>query len=155
MQAPAELAETLDNDPKDRHVAATALSADADAIVTLNVADFESRVLDDAGLETLTPGVLVGRLLDEFPDVVERAVDHLAGRWVNPSMTAREITKLLAAHPTMAAPMAALRERIEGDGRPSGHHSSWLQPESRPPDMERRVPLVTSGYPPVRGGGVR
>ncbi|MGH9193540.1 MAG: hypothetical protein ACRDZ0_13850 [Acidimicrobiales bacterium] len=66
VQAPAELAETLDNDPKDRQVAATALSADADAIVTLHVADFESRVLDDAGLETLTPGVLVGRLLDEF-----------------------------------------------------------------------------------------
>jgi predicted nucleic acid-binding protein len=113
VQASAELAETLDNDPKDRHVAATALAADADAIVTLNVADFESRVLSEASVEILTPGALVGRILDEFPDVVADAVDHIADRWTNPSMTAREITELLAAHPTMKAPMAALRERVE------------------------------------------
>ncbi len=50
------MAETLDNDPKDRHVAATALAADADAIVTLDVADLESRVLRDASVEILTPG---------------------------------------------------------------------------------------------------
>jgi hypothetical protein len=40
--------------------------------VTLNVTDFECRVLDDAGVEILTPGALVGRLLDEFPNVVAR-----------------------------------------------------------------------------------
>ena len=44
-RASAELIQTLDNDPKDRHVAAIALSASADAIVTRNVADFDSRVL--------------------------------------------------------------------------------------------------------------
>jgi predicted nucleic acid-binding protein len=60
-----ELVETLDNDPKDRHVAATTLAADAQAIVTLNVADFESRVLRDVGVAILTPGALVGRVLDE------------------------------------------------------------------------------------------
>jgi predicted nucleic acid-binding protein len=63
--APAELVEKLDNDPKDRHVAATALAARADAIVTLNVTDFESQVLGNAGVEVLTPGALVGRLLDD------------------------------------------------------------------------------------------
>ena len=42
VPVPPELVETLDNDPKDRHVAATALAGSADAIVTLNVADFES-----------------------------------------------------------------------------------------------------------------
>jgi hypothetical protein len=113
VQAPAELAETLDNDPKDRHVAATALAADAHAIVTLNVADFESRVLGDAGVEILTPAAMVGRLLDESPDLLALAVGHMADRWTNPPRTAREITELLAAHPTMTSPMPALRHRIE------------------------------------------
>lgn len=112
VRAPAELVETLDNDPKDRHVAASALAAGAQAIVTLNVADFESRVLD-AGVAILTPGALVGRVLDEFPEIVARAVGHMADRWINPPRTAIEIAELLAAHPTMATPMAALRERLE------------------------------------------
>jgi hypothetical protein len=114
VQAPTKLVETLDNDPKDRHIAAAALAADADAIVTLNAADFVSRVLDDAGVEILTPGALVGRVLNEFPDVVALAVGHIADRWTNPPWTAGEITELLAAHPTMAAPMAALQEHLEG-----------------------------------------
>jgi hypothetical protein len=37
----------------------------------------------------------------------------MADRWTNPPRTAIEITELLAAHPTMAAPMTALRERLE------------------------------------------
>lgn len=112
IHAPAGLAETLDNDPKDRHVGATALAADADAIVTLNVTDFESRVLRDAGVDILTPGVLAGRLLEDLPDVVALAVGHIAARWTNPPRTATELTELLAAHPTMAAPMAALRKQL-------------------------------------------
>lgn len=113
VEPPAELIEKLDNDPKDRHVAATALATGANAIVTLNVADFESCVLHEAGVDILTPGVLVGRLLDQFPDVVAGAVGHMAARWTNPMRTPIEITELLAAHPTMAAPMAALRERLD------------------------------------------
>jgi predicted nucleic acid-binding protein len=113
VAAPAELAQSLDNDPKDRHVGATALAADAKAIVTLNVADFESRVLRDAGIDIVTPGALVGRLLVEVPDVVALAVGHMADRWTNPPMTAIEIAELLAAHPTMAGPMAVLREGLD------------------------------------------
>jgi len=39
----------LNNDPKDRHVAATAVVAAADAVVTINVRDFRSRVSADRG----------------------------------------------------------------------------------------------------------
>lgn len=52
---PAELAKA-DNDPKDRHVAAIALTTAADAIVTLNVKDFRGRALPRAGIAVLTPG---------------------------------------------------------------------------------------------------
>jgi hypothetical protein len=105
---PAAVVE-LDNDPKDRHVAGVALSAGASAVVTLNVKDFESTVLEKAGVEILTPGACVDRLLDDFPEVVVAAVQHLASRWKNPPRTPAQIAEDLAVHPTMAAPMNRLR----------------------------------------------
>jgi predicted nucleic acid-binding protein len=66
--------EALDNDPKDRHVAALALDSEATAVITLNVKDFKSIVLHQSRVAVLTPGVLVDRLLDEFADVVVTAV---------------------------------------------------------------------------------
>lgn len=107
-----EVVSTLDNDPKDRHVAAAALHAHAHAIVTLNVADFDSKVLEDAGVEILTPGDLVAQMVGELVEVVALAVDHLADRWVNPPRTTLEIIGLLAVHPTMAGPMADLRAHL-------------------------------------------
>jgi predicted nucleic acid-binding protein len=112
VRVPPELVETLDNDPKNRHVAAVALAGSADAIVTLNVGDFESSVLRNANVEILTPGVFVNRMFSEFPDVVARSIGHLADRWTRPSRTTLEIIELLAAHPSMADPMGALRDYL-------------------------------------------
>ena len=111
-RASAELIQTLDNDPKDRHVAALALAVSADAIVTLNIADFDSRILREADVKILTPGTLVTRLLHETPEVVLQAVGHMADRWSNPPRTPDEIVQLLAAHPTMREAMSLLRERL-------------------------------------------
>lgn len=108
VPAPGELIEVLDNDPKDRHVAASAMAAGAGAIVTLNVGDFESRILQDAAIGILTPGQLVDAVITEAPDVVVAAVAHLAGRWKNPKRSAQEIIGLLAVHPSLAAPMERL-----------------------------------------------
>ncbi|MHB8669543.1 MAG: YHS domain-containing protein [Acidimicrobiales bacterium] len=44
------VADHPDIDPKDRHVAAAAIVAEATAIVTVNVADFRSATLDAAGI---------------------------------------------------------------------------------------------------------
>jgi predicted nucleic acid-binding protein len=64
----------LDNHPKDRHVAAVGVSAGADAIVTVNVRDFRSRLLDEAGIAVMTPGQLVEEVLDQAPELVGYAV---------------------------------------------------------------------------------
>lgn len=104
------LTATLDNDPKDRHVAAAAIAAGASAIVTINVADFCSPVLDRAGVTVITPGQLVEGLLDEEAAIVVAAVEHLARRWKRPPRSVAEILDLLARHPSMGPAVGRLRD---------------------------------------------
>lgn len=96
----------LDNDPKDRHVAAVGIVATADAIVTINVRDFRSHVLQEAGIAVLTPGELVGQILDAAPEVVGHAVSRIAHRWTNPPRSPAEVVNLIAMHPTMSETMS-------------------------------------------------
>lgn len=114
VPAPLDLLDKLDNDPKDRHVAATALAAGAKVIVTQNISDFEGSVLDEAEVKVITPGQLVDVLLDELPEVVVMAVTALADRWCNPQRSADEIIDLLSAHPSMSGPMSRLRPMFSG-----------------------------------------
>ncbi len=90
----------MDNDPKDRHVAAAAVYASADTIVTNNLGDFVSTRVAIERIDVITPGVLVDRLLDESPEIVVVAVREMAGRWVNQPRSYAEILSLLAVHPT-------------------------------------------------------
>jgi hypothetical protein len=49
------LIERMRNDPKDRHVLAAAVRANADAIVTCNGRDFPRACLDPYGIEKISP----------------------------------------------------------------------------------------------------
>jgi hypothetical protein len=109
------LVDRMDNEPKDRHVAAAAIAAEAQAIVTINVRDFRSTMLDDAAVVVITPGRLVDDLLTEAPEVVITAIEHLAARWVNPARSVQSVVELLAVHPTMSESMATLSRAIEQD----------------------------------------
>jgi predicted nucleic acid-binding protein len=102
----------LDNEPKDRHVAAAAVVAAADAVVPINVKDFRSRVLDEAGIAVLTPGRLVELVLDEAPELVELAVRRITNRWTNPPHTPTEVADHLGRHPTMASAMDRARRLL-------------------------------------------
>lgn len=104
------LISTLDNDLKDRHVAAAAIAAGASAIVTDNVRHFRSSMLDEAGIEVLTSGDLIGRLLDTEAGIVVAAVEHLSRRWTRPARTVGEILDLLAVHPRMGNVIDRLRD---------------------------------------------
>lgn len=96
----------------DRHVVATAISAAADAIVTINVRHFPSGTLATLGITVHTPGGLIGLVLDTEPDLVVAAVEHLSARWANPPRTMREIVELLARHPTLAEPAGRLEPML-------------------------------------------
>jgi predicted nucleic acid-binding protein len=104
--------ERLDNDPKDRHVAAVAMAAGAQAIVTLNIADFESAVLAGGGVRIVTPGALVDEMLDIEPGLLAAAVGDLAARWERPPRTIDGILDLLSRHPTMESPVGRLRDLL-------------------------------------------
>jgi len=99
----------MDNHPKDHHVAAVGVARSADAIVTINLKDFASQVLDAADVAVITPGQLVERVLDEAPELIGYAVRRMSSRWTNPPRSAAEEVELLAGHPTMAAVMGRTR----------------------------------------------
>ena len=107
------LTATFDNDLKDRHVAAAAVAASASAIITVNVTDFRSPLLDAAGIKVISPGELVEGLLGEEPAVVIAAIEHLSRRWTRPTRTTSEIFDLLARHPTMGRAIDALRALMD------------------------------------------
>lgn len=109
-----DLIDRLDNDPKDRHVAAIALTSKAQEIITINVADFDSAMLRENHVAIHTPGEVVQWLLDDVPEILVAAVDRLASRWKSPPRSPAEIIDLLSAHPSMAAPMAQVRSLLDG-----------------------------------------
>jgi predicted nucleic acid-binding protein len=85
------LVETMDNDPKDRHVAAAALHRTATAIVTYNVRDFRGSVLAASGIEIVTPPKLLERWLNDDRVLTRRVIEAMAARKVRPTLTAQEV----------------------------------------------------------------
>lgn len=55
-------------DPKDRHVLAAAVGADADILLTDNTRHFPRGWMAERGIELLTAGELLARLVEVFPD---------------------------------------------------------------------------------------
>ncbi|MEU3456447.1 PIN domain-containing protein [Micromonospora sp. NPDC006766] len=63
-----QLINEMTNDPKDRHVLAAAVAADAEAIVTANLRDFPDHALAPYAIEALHPDDFLCTLLDAAPD---------------------------------------------------------------------------------------
>lgn len=82
----------MQNDPKDRHVAATAVKAGAQVIVTSNLRDFIP--LPD-GLEAQSPDIFLGNLFDLDPDRFTDLLRQQAADLHSPPMTYEEILERL------------------------------------------------------------
>jgi len=63
----------VDMDPKDRHVLAAALSANADVLLTQNVAHFPRAWMAERGVELIDAGMLLTRLAAGYPEVLREA----------------------------------------------------------------------------------
>lgn len=72
------LAPAMTCDPKDRHVLAAAVRADAGAIVTFNIGDFLAESVDPFAVDVIHPDEFLLDLLDLAPDVVWAELAHQA-----------------------------------------------------------------------------
>lgn len=78
----------MTNDPKDRHVLAAAVRANAEVIVTFNLNDFSENALDPYDLSAIHPDEFLLDQLDLYPDLTVKAVESIAEGYESPPMTA-------------------------------------------------------------------
>jgi predicted nucleic acid-binding protein len=91
----------MPNDPKDRHVAAAALKAGAQVIVTCNLQDFQTL---PKGVEAQSPDEFLSNLFDLDPDgIVELLRDQTAALKKPPRTFDEVVAALAKTVPTFAA----------------------------------------------------
>jgi hypothetical protein len=71
-------------DPNDRHVLAIAIQANADLIVTNNLKDFPTRILERYGVDVVAPDAFVLSLANSRPDQVLAALRKQRSRLQKP-----------------------------------------------------------------------
>jgi predicted nucleic acid-binding protein len=86
----------MTNDPKDRHVLAAAVVADAEAVVTSNLKDFPDEACEPWGVEAMHPDEFLLILQAKRPGVVLEVLTEQAGDLTNPPWTLDELLDALA-----------------------------------------------------------
>lgn len=84
-------------DPEDRHVLAAAIRSNAQIIVTHNLKDFPSDILDQYDIEAMHPDEFLEYQFGLRPNLVIKAAKAQRARWLNPSHTPEEYLERLAA----------------------------------------------------------
>lgn len=104
---PRELIDAMTNDPKDRHVLATAVHAGAQVIVTENLQDFPAEALEPYAIEAQRLDEFLSNLFSLNPTVVEQSVRYVLGRYKRPPFTTGEYLEAIAKQaPTFADQLA-------------------------------------------------
>lgn len=86
-----EIVRRMPNHPKDRHVLAVAVQAQADQVVTWNIRDF--RGAEWLGLRAVTPDAFLARLWDEQPATMTAVVALRASLGSAPVTVAELLTR--------------------------------------------------------------
>jgi predicted nucleic acid-binding protein len=84
------------DDPDDRHHAAAAVAAGADALITWNLHDFPAGGMAERGVRVLDPDSYLCELHDELPQEAFDTVVRLAAEKRNPPVTAHDAVARLA-----------------------------------------------------------
>lgn len=82
--------------PEDNHVAATAVAAGADAIVTLNLVDFPREALAPLGVTAVSPDDFLIEFVDVAPTDVLSILREQAADLTRPPVSADELLSFLA-----------------------------------------------------------
>ena len=83
-------------DPKDRHVLAAVVRANAEVLVTFNLKDFPSSSIDPFEIEVVHPDNFLLDQLDLFPGLVVAALKELVAVYENPAVTIDQLLQSLA-----------------------------------------------------------
>lgn len=103
----------MTNDPSDRHVAAAAVSAHVDAIITFNIKHFAPAALVPFGLRAIEPDDFLMELFASAPDVFVAILRTQEAVRVRPRHTAAEILFGMEAQaPRFVAAMRQLLTRM-------------------------------------------
>ena len=105
----APLIAAMQNDPKDRHVAAAAVKAGAQVIATSNLKDFAPL---PAGIEAQSPDEFLCNLFDLDPSAFVEMLREQAGDLVNPPVTFENLLHRLSR--VVPDLVAAVRQCVEG-----------------------------------------
>jgi predicted nucleic acid-binding protein len=92
------LIDSMTNHPKDRHVLAAAVAAEADVIVTLNTRHFPRSACDPHGITVQTPDALLCDIAEDWPSLVVAVLVAQARRKTRPAMSTSGMVERLALH---------------------------------------------------------
>lgn len=84
-------------DPNDRHVLAAAIRCGAQIIVTKDLKDFPSEILEQYGIEAQHPDEFLDYQFGLRPNLVVRAAKEQRKRWKNPPLAAEEYLERLSS----------------------------------------------------------
>ncbi|MEE1618729.1 PIN domain-containing protein [Brachybacterium sp. J153] len=97
------LVESMQCDPKDRHVLAAAVAARADVLATFNLRDFPAESTSPHGIAVLHPEQVLLQLLTEHPREVTTALESGVAAFRNPPQSLDEfLATLTRVAPTFA-----------------------------------------------------
>ncbi|TDU66458.1 PIN domain-containing protein [Prosthecobacter fusiformis] len=82
-------------DLNDRHVLAAAIECGAEFIITWNLKDFPKQILNEYGIEAVTPDLFLTRLMESEPTAVLKAMRMQHESLKNPALTAEEYLEML------------------------------------------------------------
>ena len=91
-----DIVDGMTNHPKDRHVLAAAVKADAQVIVTFNLRDFPESALAPHHIEAKSPDTFLMNLFDLHPERMIGSMKNQAADLQRPSMTVLELLDHLA-----------------------------------------------------------
>jgi hypothetical protein len=96
VEPPRKLVEAMTNDPKGRHVLATAVAAGAEVLVTFNLEDFPEAACEPYDIEPQHPDEFVEHLVDLDPVAISHSLVKMAGRRRDPPATPEDVRIYLA-----------------------------------------------------------
>lgn len=85
------LIEGMTCDPKDRHVLAAAVRANAEILVTFNLRDFPEAATSPFDIEVVHPDAFLQDQLDLFPGLTMRALQDLSEDYNAPPMSIEDV----------------------------------------------------------------